>query len=400
MRDTSNFRTKTKFLKRDNGNIPGQWLIALDIGYSGVKIESPNIVARFPSYAKKVESDLAFAGEVSEKTILYKDLDTNEMWLVGEVAQNIMSANDKTASETSLYGREWFRSPKFKVLADVGYGIAMQKAEFTNNNGENYTVELQVDDRIIVQTGLPEKYMANTEEMQEVLSGRRHFAIKIGTGEWKNYDKEIFEKNIYVMSQPKGTLFSVCIDKNKKFHPDAKKYMSKSCIIFDAGFGTLDIFPIKSGVVGKGETYPDLGMKRVLQITTAGIKQQFDVDIPVPAMQKYLETGTVRYKSRKKAQFVSKEFSFGDILAKASEDVCDEAIERMSNVLDLLEYDYMIVTGGTGAAWFNHIKEIFKDFETLQIIQGNQNDDLPFVYANVRGYYNFRYNKLIMAMAS
>ena len=131
------------------------------------------------------------------------------MWLVGEVAQNIMSANDTTDSETLLYGREWFRSPMFKVLADVGYGIAMQKAEFTNNNGENYTVELQVDDRIIVQTGLPEKYMANTEEMQEVLSGRRHFAIKIGTGEWKNYDKEIFEKNIYVMSQPKGTLFSV-----------------------------------------------------------------------------------------------------------------------------------------------------------------------------------------------
>lgn len=393
MKNTSQFRTKTNFFKRNNGKIPNVWEIALDIGYSAVKLISPNMTARFPSYAKRVDN-LSFVGEISEKAIMYKDLEYNEMWIVGEVAQNIMSANETADSEASLYNREWFRSPMFKVLADVGYGVAMQSIQLKDRNNNPYILKPDQDEKIIVQTGLPEKYMSNESDMKEVLSGKRHFAIKIGSGEWQEYNIDIDISNIFVISQPKGSLFSICIDKNGKFHADAKKYLSSSVIVFDAGFGTLDIFPIKSGVVGNGETDSNLGMKRILQITSTEIKSQFNIDVSVPAMQKYLETGKVRYKSMKKGQFISKEHEFGDILTKASSDVCNEAIEKLANTLDLIDYNYLIVTGGTGAAWFNQIKETFKDFETLKIIQGNQNDDLPFVYSNVRGYYFYRFNMI------
>lgn len=391
MKETSNFRTKTDFRRRNNGHIDGIWEVALDIGYSAVKLFSPNMVARFPSYAKRVDPNFSFAGETPDKSILYKDLSTGEMWLVGEVAQNIMTSGDTSDSEASLYGRERYSSAMFHVLAEVGLGLAMQTVELTDKNGMPVTLS-PGKDKIVVQTGLPEKYMDDEEDLKEALAGRHDFAIKIGDGAWDEYSFNLELKNVFVISQPKGSLFSVCISKNGQFHQDASKYLSSSVIVFDAGFGTLDIFPINSGVVGSGETFSDLGMKRILQETSKGIKDTYKVDIPVPAMQKYLSTGTVRYMDKK--NFTSKEYGFGDILAEASEKICEEAITRTAGVLNLLDYNYLIVTGGTGAAWYNQITEKFKNFDTLQIIKGSQNDDLPFVYANVRGYYFYRFNKL------
>ncbi|MGN0241317.1 MAG: hypothetical protein ACI4CS_06490, partial [Candidatus Weimeria sp.] len=75
-------------------------------------------------------------------------------------------------------------------------------------------------------------------------------------------------------------------------------------------------------------------------------------------------------------------------------DICNEAIERLASSISLADYDYMIVTGGTGAAWYPYIEERFKGFTTLKLLRGNQNDGLPFVYANCRGYYLYREGKL------
>ena len=387
MRDTSNFRTKTNFISRDNGHIEGIWEIAIDLGYSAVKLFSPNSVARFPSYAKRIDNEFSFAGATPKNSIRYKNLTTGEMWLVGEMAQNIMTSGDTTDSEASLYGRERYTNPMFKVIAETGLGLGMMTNEFGSLG----------NDRIVIQTGLPERYKDDADDLKDFLAGEHYFAIQIADGPWQTFHFNVSHNDVHVMSQPKGTLFSICIDKNGKFHADASKYLSSSIIIFDVGFGTLDIFPIVSGTVRRGETYSDLGMKRILQETEQGIKTELKkegikIDISVPSMQKHLETGKVPYMDIK--QFKSGEFSFGDILAESSIRICEEAIARTAGALNLLDYNYLIVTGGTGAAWYNQIVEKFKNFNTLTIIKGSQNDDLPFVYANVRGYYFYRFNKL------
>lgn len=385
MRDTSNFRTKTSFIKRKNAKTEGVWEIAIDIGYSAVKLFSPNIVARFPSYAKRVDESFTYAVETPASSILYKDLETGQMWLVGEKAQDIMTASDTSDSEATLYGRERYYSEMYKVITNTGLGIGLMPNEYGSSG----------NDKLVVQTGLPERYMDDDEEeIIDSLAGTHRFALKIANGDWQQFDFELQHEDVFVMSQPKGTLFSVCMNTNGTFHANAKKYLSSSVIIFDPGFGTLDIFPILNGTVANGETYQDLGMKRILQETSRLIKDNFKVNIPVPAMQKYLSTGKVRYVNKKSFPIVSKEYEFGDLLADASSMVCQEAIKRMMGAIKLDDYNYMIVTGGTGAAWFNQIKDIFKEFSTLEIIQGNQNDDLPFVFSNVRGYYYYRYNKL------
>ena len=70
--------------------------------------------------------------------------------------------------------------------------------------------------------------------------------------------------------------------------------------------------------------------------------------------------------------------------------MCNAALKHLSTITDqFADYEYLVVTGGTGAAWYAWIQEKFKGSK-LKIIPGNQNDNLDMQYANVRGYYLFR----------
>lgn len=383
--DTKQYRTRTELnIERNNGQIPGIREIALDAGYSAVKLFSSNSVGVFPSYAKRVDEDFQFIAKAPEESIVYKNFDTGEEWLVGELAQNIMDAGDTSDSEASLYGRDRYMSPMFKVYTEVGLGLGMR----TNKYGS------PGNDKIVVQTGLPERYMSDEKDLKDVIAGRHHFAIKLGSEPWQKFDFEIDEPDIYVMSQPKGTLFSVCIGKDGKFRPETSDYLSSSVLVFDPGFGTFDLFPIVSGAVRPGETFSDLGMKRVLQETSKQIRKEFGIEIPVPAMQKYLATGVVKQFDKKTFKNVKHDISA--ILEKASKAVCEEAIERMVNVINMSDYNYLVITGGTGAAWLDILKERFGDDEDIKLLYGNQNDNLDMIYSNVRGYYLYRYNMLGM----
>ena len=383
--NTAKFRTKTDYISRNNGEIKGTWEIGLDIGYSAVKLFSPNCVASFPSYCRKISKDFSFISSAPKESIIYRDLETGEMYLVGKVAQDQIPTGDTTDSEAALYGRDRYADPMFRVNARAGLGIAMMNTAKTMPMFDK-------KDKVVIQTGLPEKYMSDADDLTDALSGRHKFALKVGSRNWLEYDINIAPSDIYIMSQPRGTLFSVCIGKNGGFVEEAKKYLNSSVLVFDPGFGTLDIFPIRKGAVGEGETYSDLGMKRVLQETSTLIRDKYKVDISVPAMQTALETGTVRKFDKK--LFQTSEYAFGELLEQAVFQVADEALSRMVNAINIADYNYLIVTGGTGAAWSEYIYQKLNS-PYLTVVSGNKTDpSLDQIYSNVRGYYLYRYNKL------
>lgn len=386
MIDTKEFRTKTVFVERNNGDLPDVWEIALDIGYSSVKVFSPNMVAMFPSYAKKKNVERGTIGTLPKEFIRYKDLETGEMWLVGQAAQDNIELQDTSDSEAALYGRERYTDPMFAVIARTGLGIAMLENEYG----------VRGDRPICVQTGLPPEYMRGDKRLLvESLSGRHHFSLRLGWKKEVEFDFTIDPENVFVMSQPMGTLFSVAVDSNHQFVPNASDIFEKNTFVFDAGFGTLDPFPIKNHQLQKSETFPDLGMHQILKETCDEIYEKYGQEIPVHAMQRYLDRTTVRCFDQK--TFASKDMPFDDILEEASNRICDMALNKIAQIYPLYEYDYFIITGGTGAAWSKRIKERLKNMETLEIIDGGRNDDLPAVFANARGYYMYRYSKIANA---
>lgn len=388
---TKKFRTRTEFMERNNGRLNGIWEVALDLGYSSVKEFSPNGIACFPAYARMVENDFNYIGDAPAESILYRDLDTNETWVVGEVAQSTVSSGDTSDSEATLYNRDRYMSKMFRVIANAGLGVSMMPNMCGGYKGE----------KIVIQTGLPERYMSDEDDLIAALAGKKHFSIKVGNRNWKEFNIHVSPENIYVMSQPKGTLFSVCIGKNGQVLSNARDLLNSSVLVFDPGFGTLDLFPIICGSVGKGETFSELGMKRVLQETIQMICEEYHIrtaDISVPSMQKYLDLGYYKYMEKKlvdgRINFESIKVGFDNLLKKANEKICDEALNKMSSVFNLIDFNYIIITGGTSEAWMGQIFDRFKNFDDVRIIKGSQNDVISGIYNNVRGYYLYRFNKL------
>lgn len=390
MINTNNFKTKTIFTERKNESVDGIWTVALDIGYSAVKGFSNNMIYSFPSYCRKMTNQMLSFGDTNKTDIMYKDNETGEQWIVGTAAQEMITSDETRDSIAELYGRNRYFSDIFKVISRVGMGIGMLTNQYDTPNGK----------KLVVQTGLPPAYLkTDTVYIKEALSGHHNFSIKIGNKSWISLTYDLAEEDIYVMPQPMGTLLSISTDNTGKTIPDAAKYFKSSMLIFDPGFGTLDVFNIRNKMIESSETFDNLGMKRVMQETSNMILEKFNQEVPVPAMQKLLTTGEVKCFNRKERKTTMNNFS--DLLEKASEKVCYEALQKIDNIYNnLVDHDYLVITGGTGDAWKSIITEYYSGMDSLRIISGNQNDMLPTIFSNVRGYYLYIINKMKRQMGN
>ena len=87
-----------------------------------IKIYSPNMIACFPSFAKKMERDQVMIGRADKKSILYQN-ELGETWLVGETAQNMISSDASDNTTASMYIKDRFSSPMFLVITRVGLAL-------------------------------------------------------------------------------------------------------------------------------------------------------------------------------------------------------------------------------------------------------------------------------------
>lgn len=378
MIDTKVFKTRTIMFERENPSIDNIWTVALDIGYSSVKGFSPNSVFCFPSYAKE-NNFTRILDDLDDDYIEYED-ENNQKWLVGSSAYKTLETNDISDNMKTLYGRNRYFSPMFLVIARVGLALAMQK----NNFGDPENKEIKI------QTGLPPKYENDATFLKEVLSGRHTFKIRFGSKGWQSFDFSIKEENIYSIPQPMGTLFSIVTDKDAGLTEDAKKILSSDTLIFDGGFGTLDIYKIKNSLIDEDacDTFDDLSMKKIFADTVKQIHKKTGVEVSVPAMQEVLDKGYVTSFDRRTRS--TKNIPIAEILVKNSKKICDNALEEIDNAFDnLVKSDYLVVTGGTAQSWFEKIKAHYQNIEGLEVISGNRNDVLPNIFGNVRGYYMY-----------
>ena len=383
---TQEFRTKTILQPRQNPQVSKTWGISIDIGYSAVKIFAPNVIASFPSYAKPIEKGTAdnSIGELEKTCIAYRDENGNE-YFVGATAQDSVRVGDSDNSTASLYIKDRYYSPEFKAIARTGLALGLMRNQYGDPSGKG----------VHIQTGLPPEYMAtDKEKIIGALTGEHRFSIKIGQRGWMDFAFTVEEGNVEVMPQPMGTLVSIATDRNGGAVPEAKSYFSSELLIFDPGFKTLDTFNIRNHYVDGSKTWDNLGMHRVLTETAKLIKEQYDTIIPVPAMQRLLAAGVFKTKFDY-ATRTTKTVEFAGLLAEANEKVCAEALSTLDGYYDFLQdVNYLVVTGGTGAAWFKMIQNHYSGIEGLKVISGAANDTIPEIFSNVRGYYMNQLNTL------
>lgn len=390
MINTKAFKTRSeiieKKLPRINGNnqYKGKTIVALDIGYSGVKGASPNRVFTFPSYAKKTPKDLDVVGKVRPSDIQLRNDKTGECWLVGQAAETMMDQVDiESTTDASLYTRYRYDSEVFKVLAMTGMALGLWGTGSGND--------------IYLQTGLPATYKDRDEgKIVSALCGDYAVSIKVGSGDWVPFQFTLDETHIDVMEQPQGTLCATAYD-NGVVSQMGKDILRSNSIILDIGFGTEDIFSIRSGYKNAHQTYSDTGMRAVFEAVIKQLQadhKNYALETKIFELQRYMENGEVPYFDAD--EFQMHNLPFADILEEKNREICDKSIRRlMQDYGNLVGYNYLIVTGGTGESRFEQIKEMLSGLPTLQVLPGNLNtQDLAFSYSNVMGYYMLRHAKL------
>lgn len=352
--------------------------IALDIGYSGVKGFGPQGYVCFPAYARKQPEDSSRLGEPSDTDIVYKD--DNGTWSVGELAYREMSIGEVTDSESELFGRMRYSTPSFLVLARTGIALLLSKAMIVNP-GER---------RIVIQTGLPPKYLReDAEYIQEVFAGEHDFYLSSGKHGFIHYHFEIRPEDVLApIAQPMGAVLSVSIDQDGDQVEKTSRLMKSNVVVIDPGFGTLDDFSIVNGrVQGIGETFRELGMREVFRRTCDDIQKKYHVKYEVPQLQSALEKGEIWVMNKREMKRTP--VNFESLLIKNCSAVCQEALEKLKVIHDYFQdTDFIIGSGGTYDAWKEEFNGAFRNMEGLEIIPGNVNEpQIPNIFSNVRGYY-------------
>ena len=92
----------------------------------------------------------------------------------------------------------------------------------------------------------------------------------------------------------------------------------------------------------------------------ADIQDIYGTEIAVHAFQRYLQTGKIPVVDRVARR--KKEVSFADILERHTRQLCIETMTRMELAYDsFIGTDMLVVAGGTGAAWYEQLKDRYKE---------------------------------------
>lgn len=372
---STSFRTRNEIVSCKNLKPEGFALCALDIGYSALKGFSPTNRFCIPAYVRASEG--TSIGTPLDTDIRYKD-DSGVVYSVGSLALDSISADDTNDADNTMFGRNRYFSKSFLILARVGLALGV---------GQN------CDKTVFLQTGLPPAYRAmDTDLIIEALAGNHKFSLKLGGLEWTDYDIDLAPENISVIDQPVGSVYcaSKRSDGSTVLTDGGGTYIDHNTLVFDGGFGTLDIFSVMNRVINGTNTFDDLGMRAVFERTAQDILQKYRMEVHAHTLQRYLADGVIPVFDRKAKSTKKQEIS--SLLKENSRLICEMALDRLDTAYDnLMHYDYLLVTGGTGAAWFDIIKDHYSGFETLSVIAANQNEkNVPPIYNNVRGYYIYR----------
>lgn len=383
MVQTKDFKTKNEIVKKEmpriNGNnqFKSKTILAIDGGYSSFKGVSPNKLFAFPSYAKKVPRDFSIVSDLKKDDLFFRDNKTGETWLVGRTAEALMNQNDvDSTSDSTLYTRYRYNSDVYKVLMSCGIALGLYG--------------LTPGTELYLQTGLPSEYIARDEDkLKKALVGDYDVAIKIGNKDWVSFKFDFDEEHIDVMEQPKGTLNALVYNMGK-IEKKGAALLKNNVIILDIGFGTEDIFAFQSGISTSHVTNRDTAMRAVFNEVSEKLRRE-GVDVKVFEFQKYLEEGVVPYFDEETYEMNYEPFA--EFLEEANKELSDKSIERLMKANDnLKDYNYLVVTGGTGESRLNYIKDKLKGLSRLTILAGNENTpELSCIYSNVIGYYMFRY---------
>lgn len=334
-----------------------QLRIAVDPGFDHLKVIANERAFKFPFNVVETDERKLTEYALRDDFLMYKGR-LGTTYRVGQYAREHIFEN-KTLVEPDMkefYDEQRFVSEEFSVGLDVAIALAIEK------NGL-YQEQQSLDIRLIV--ALPHAYRSKfASTIVGRAAGEHRFSMKVGAGEEKEYRFTVESENVMTVSQTIAAILGETSDENGNIDEAKAYYLTQGpTLVLDGGYYTFGMVAVsRGGSVDDEKTESDTqhAMKNVNMRIADAIKDvRPDVKHYVIEYLLSKDDGKIRYLNQDgKAEVID----LKRIKRHMIHEVCADFIDYLNQKYNsLLDYRYVLVTGGTGACYFKQLLAAYKE---------------------------------------
>ena len=330
--------------------------IAVDPGFDTIKVIANGKFFKFPFNTEKTDEKKISNMTVADDFILYRNKD-NETWRIGQYARELIfekkDSSDIEEKMKSFYSEKRFVSDEFTIGLRTAIAMAVSELglydEINNIN-------------IFIMVALPHSVRDNySTQVKSILCGNHDYFVKIGKEPEEEYTYIIDEDNIFTVSQTVASILGETSDDDGNIDEDKFYYLSDGpTLVIDGGFYTIgEVAVDRGGSINEEKTFSDTehAMKNInMEIARELENQRPDIKYYVIEYLMTKNDGKVKYLNDGKADIIDLNILKKDKIKEMSYRFIESLNKKYNNLLD---FNYVLVTGGTGACYYDYLKEYY-----------------------------------------
>ena len=330
--------------------------LAIDPGFDSFKVVANGKTFKFPSNVIETDERKMSDYNLREDFMLYKDC-FGTTYRVGQYARELIFQNkdvkERSREVEEFYTEQRFTSGDFQVSLRAAIALALEKEGLPSH----------YDGTIYVMVALPHSCRARyTPAVVGATAGHHTFSMRLGQGYEKEYSFTIGDKNVMTVSQTIASILGETSDDHGKINRDKFFYLSNGpTLVLDGGYYTMGIVEVsKGGSVDDSKTESDVrhAMRNVnSQVAREVRKVRSDIEHYQVEYLLHQNDGVIRYMQDGKAQTLDLKSLREQKIRAVCGDFARYLDEKYNHLLDVR---YVLVTGGTGAAFYPHLLAHFE----------------------------------------
>lgn len=331
--------------------------IAVDPGFDTMKVVANGKTFKFPFNVIETNERKMNDYRLRDDFILLQRND-GSTYRVGQYAREQLFDNKEKID--SFYTEQRFISTEFQVGLDTAIALSIEK------NGL-YEDQSNLDIYLIV--ALPHACRAKySATIKGTIANSHAFRLRCGRGEEKVYSFNIRATNIHTVSQTIAAILGETSDDNGDINEEKFYYLSNGpTLVLDGGYYTMGMVVVsRGGTIDEDKTESDINhaMANVNEAVAEEIRK-YRPDINHYSIEYLLhkDGGTIRYLENGKAAAIN----IGKLRKEKISTVCADLIEYLNQKYNyLLDFKYVLITGGTGYNFYRQIREYYEKANLLE----------------------------------
>lgn len=369
-------------------------LISVDPGFDSIKVVVNGHFLKFPKEVADV-TDLEegsvryqgtqnrFIGEKEDSYIKVQYIE-GKTHLVGAYAAKFLAERgyNENGSEESIAVSDTFAAfqtmeKQILIMSAIGKGLieyaktgdGIIKLERKQDAVHGFYTEVKLTtDNIYVGVAMPHDAVDAWNYIEKWLSDEHDFFMETKEG---IYHIHIDTHNCMVGSQVISALYGVLTDDNGALPKSEVLGEDKlPAIVIDGGYLTLGIAHFTTvKLVDGSDSNLHYAMRNIYENVAAGIRKESGrLDVTSVVIKQTMRQKDKRLNyldSSKKGHSINVE----ELVQKEIRKVCEELVEELqSKYKNLVDIRSIVVTGGTGIAYYEHMKEILSDCDWIDVM--------------------------------